>query len=121
MKYDCSKCLDFVHEQERMCNDIEQEESCNGCGLDVLFGPCGTPDTQDKIDVVQNWSDEHPEPHKKTILEDFYEKFPDADINFKKMPLCCEVIYTGYTKCHECGNGCKQCWNRPLSEVQNEN
>ena len=31
-KYDCSKCLDFVHEQERMCNDIEQEESCNGCG-----------------------------------------------------------------------------------------
>ena len=65
-------------------------------------------------------SDEHPEHPEKTILEDLKEKYPNADINCKKMPLCCEAIYIGYTKCHECGQGCKKCWNRPLSEVQHD-
>ena len=112
-KYDCSKCLDYEHEYKRMC--IKNE--CDECTLYGFVGHCDAPDMKDKIDTVQKWSDENPEPHEKTILEDFIEKYPNADINCKKMPLCCEAIYIGYTKCHECGQGCKKCWNRPLSEV----
>ena len=115
-KYDCSKCLDYSHEHQRMCEAKHTEiEGCGGCEL--YDGECFSPSSQEKIDIVQKWSDENPEPHEKTILEDFIEKYPNADINCKKMPLCCEAIYIGYTKCHECGQGCKKCWNRPLSEV----
>ena len=106
-KYDCSKCLDYSHEAERMC----KEDSY------LIKDEYAKPTTQTKINIVQKWSDEHPEIHEKTILEDFKEKHPHADINCKKMPLCCEAIYIGYTKCHECGYGCKKCWDRPLSEV----
>ena len=116
-KYDCSKCLDYEHEHDRMCLCLRD---CSKCGLYKLDSPCRIPDMQKKIDIVQKWSDENPEPHEKTILEDFIEKYPNADINCKKMPLCCEAIYIGYTKCHECGQGCKKCWNRPLSEVQHD-
>ncbi len=112
-KYDCSKCLDYEHEHNRMCIGRD----CEGCVLNGSSGLCYVPDSIEKIDIVQKWSDENPEPHEKTIKEDFLEKYPNADINYKKMPLCCEAIYIGYTKCHECGQGCKKCWNRPLSEV----
>ena len=115
-KYDCSKCIDYVHEQRRMCN-IEYKKGCDSCKLDMIVGSCCIPSTQEMIDIVQKWSDENPEPPEKTILEDFKEKHPHANINCKKMPLCCEAIYIGYTKCHECGYGCKKCWDRPLSEV----
>ena len=114
-KYDCSKCLDYEHERKRMCKYYNGD--CHKCDVGDFHFSCFISDLQDKIDAVQKWSDEHPKPHEKTILEDFIEKYPNADINCKKMPLCCEAIYIGYTKCHECGQGCKKCWNRPLSEV----
>ena len=105
-----------AHEQERICRALGTEALCGGCPLSEMY-ECNLPDTQEKIDIVQKWSDENPEPHEKTIKEDFLDKYPNADINYKKMPLCCEAIYQGYTTCHECGDGCDKCWNRPLSEV----
>ena len=114
-KYDCSKTADFLHELNRKC----ESGHCDECPYGVSDN-CMTEFTDSKdeaIGYIQKWSDENPEPHEKTILEDFIEKYPNADINYKKMPLCCEAIYIGYTKCHECGYGCKKCWDRPLSEM----
>ena len=45
---------------------------------------CSGSYTQEDIDALQEWSDEHPEEepkHEKTLKEDFFEKFPDAERN----------------------------------------
>lgn len=60
-KYDCSKVIDYVHEMKRMC-DLYYK-SCADCPL----GPnCGTDEITEKhIEVVQKWSDSHPEKPEK--------------------------------------------------------
>ena len=76
MKYDCNKTLDFLKEKARMCN---MYSCCLGC-------PFATPDmecafshnmTQEHIDIVQRWSDDHPEMPKLTKKEyEFLSAFP---------------------------------------------
>lgn len=62
-KYDCSKLLDFVHEMNRMCDEIND---CRNCSLYELTN-CGDMNnfTQKHIDAIQKWSDTHPEKSKK--------------------------------------------------------
>ena len=58
-KYDCSKTLDYVHEVARAC---DKYVSCgNGCPLINRVCTNVTNVTQEDIDAVQKWSDEHPE------------------------------------------------------------
>lgn len=74
-KYDCSKTIDFSHETARMCHGFKYCE--DGCPLRSLDHPCGLAyTTQETIDVVQRWSDDHPEPPKLTREEhDFLASF----------------------------------------------
>lgn len=63
-KYDCSKTLDYVHEVARAC---DKYVSCaNGCPLINRVCTNITNVTQEDIDAVQMWSDEHPEVTKLT-------------------------------------------------------
>ena len=62
MKYDCSKTLDFFHELVRQCHDITNasiDPKVVGCRL---FG-CSLAGkiTQEQINELQKWSDEHTE------------------------------------------------------------
>lgn len=61
-KYDCSKLLDFIHEMNRMCDEID----CHNCSLYELTN-CGDMNnfTQKHIDAIQKWSDSHPEKPEK--------------------------------------------------------
>lgn len=118
-KYDCSKALDFSHEQKRMCNDCE----CRPCPFHgkVLVNECLTAETQRDIDIVQAWSDSHPEEapkHEKTLKEDFLEKFPNAQRDPNGIPRANPCDIYGNVKCSDfdCGSG--ECWSIPLSEVQ---
>ena len=121
-KYDCSKALDYSHEQIRMC---AYNEGCDGCPLYKLNSrSCYRPDTQEGIDALQAWSDAHPEKveHEKTLKEDFFKKFPDAerspDGNPKVNP--CDIYGEANIECSdfECSEG--MCWDIPLSEVQHD-
>lgn len=64
MKHNCSKTLDYAHEKKRMCDYYEICE--NGCPLLGAKG-CRTIDyiTQEHIDIVQKWSNKHPEKHER--------------------------------------------------------
>lgn len=67
---------------------------------------------EERVAFVEQWSKEHP---RKTRMQDFLEKFPNAYlVGVKKVPIvCCEHI--GYVK--ECGNeSCVKCWNQPVEE-----
>ena len=111
-KYDCSKCLDYEHEHNRMC--IKNE--CDECTLNGFVGYCDVPDMKDKIDTVQKWSDEHPEHPEKTILEDFHEKYPNCKLEDGTPVMCVNNLYNAKERCPHT-MPCTDCWNRPLSEV----
>lgn len=69
-KYDCSKTLDYVHEMSRLCNSIPVVGgTCDNsnCPLGHIT-ICSYP-TQEHIDILQKWSDEHPEKPKLTKRE----------------------------------------------------
>lgn len=56
---DCSKTLDFSKEFYRLCNTYDV--GCEGCPLADSNYTCNWYDiTQEVIDIVQKWSDEHP-------------------------------------------------------------
>lgn len=76
------------------------------------------------ISIVEKWAKEHP---RKTILQDFLEKYPKAELIHNKFPEICPHSL-GYATNKECfldtdeqfvSEECEECWNRPLEEVEN--
>lgn len=65
MKYDCSKTRDCIHEYHRLCDSYPAgcESDCPFIGVEEI---CGFDifESQDKIALLQKWSDEHPEAPK---------------------------------------------------------
>ena len=59
-KYDCNKTLDYSHELNRMCEAYE----CDGCPLGMITNCNDAMSLSKNINIVQKWSDEHPEPPK---------------------------------------------------------
>lgn len=86
----CNNTLEYKHELFRMCDSYQR--CCDGCPLNDK--PCRGLESisEESIEAIQKWSDEHPE--------------------LKSCPFCGEAqnkgfvhLYEGkyYGKCHECG------------------
>lgn len=76
------------------------------------------------VNIVEKWSAEHPQ---KTILQDFLEKYPKAELIHNKFPEICPYSL-GYAENRQCvldteerfcSEECEECWNRPLEEEEN--
>ena len=98
----CEKCpLDrFRKEHNAHCTDV-----CNLTDIQM----------QARIDVVEEWSKEHP---VKTMAQDFFEKFPNAPTySGCKTPVICpnDCGYKVEPGC-EGDHDCVTCWNRPLED-----
>lgn len=105
MKYDCNKTLDYSHEKKRMCGTYH--DCSNGCPLSVIY--CHGDIMQEHIDIVQKWSDEHPE---KTRADAFFEMFPKSCI--KSTPR--ECFYGLIGNLNSCENiDCYDCWKEPYN------
>lgn len=91
--------LEFLNEEERM-SKIDPKAYNK---LAKIFK------NVEVVAYVENWSKAHP---KKTRMQDFLEKFPNAQMNEDGIPeVCCKVI--GYTQmCKSCN--CGYCWNQPV-------
>ena len=77
------------------------------------------------VSIVEKWSKEHP---RKTILQDFLEKYPKALIEDGAFPAACPFQLGYETKSEKDINAycestardsCRRCWNRPLEEEEN--
>ena len=113
-KYDCTKTLDYNHEAGRLCDshpdclkcplyasNIEQDTS--GCIIGSI--------TEESIDIVQMWSDEHSE---KTRAEAFLERIPTFRLTGSNRPDICWSVAAGLNI--DCvGVECKNCWNEPYN------
>jgi len=113
MKIDCSITENYLKEKRRMtdCCSID----CRECGLANL---CNWEDIKgnekDAVDVVQAWSDAHPQ---KTYLEDLKEKYPNVKLgNLGAPKFCPNLIGLKNISGGNCINSCDDCWNQIMEE-----
>ena len=127
---DCNKTEIFFKELTRMCNKYrctKYNASCSGCEIyqhcydSSCYGFIKN-DTQEAIEIVQKWSDEHP---IKTRQSEFLKMFPNAEIADDGMPYIypckLDANYEFSEDCKEflggfrCGMCKKEYW---LAEVE---
>lgn len=109
----------FLEEWERMCDVTE----CTQCGAKYycLYSDVSTPYKMggahnDFVKTVCDWSESHP---RKTRLQDFLEKYPNATLNYDVTPIgvCCSLLgYCDVCRCAYTDKNCRECWNEPLEE-----
>ena len=118
--------VEFLKERERMCKHNMKNGSChiNDCPMYSLRvelqkdGPkkvlCSSvlyKSPEKAVAVVAKWSEEH---KRKTLMEDFFEKYPGAQRTEVGLPVLC-VLRLGYKA--DCTTYCKECWSTPLEEA----
>lgn len=109
----------FIKEYRRMCNSYTTNIVNNvDCCLDCpLYGqPCDIASLaispEDIIIKIEQWSQAHPQ---KTMIQDFFEKFPNATKDSSGNPMVCpQALGYGDFCCDDTKHNCKECWNRPL-------
>lgn len=117
--------VEFLREHRRMCNKYAYTKACgeecsDECPLKGYYCDLGYKhtDIENTVSKVEQWSKEHPQ---KTMIQDFFEKFPNAPKNLDGIPnnLCPSEL--GYKSTHKyyCGDyesSCINCWNRPMED-----
>ena len=122
MRIDCSKTINFIREFKRMCDfELNVEKDCPNCPFrskycdeDGLVGLYSV--TPGIVELVQKWSDEHPQ---ETIAEHFFKMFPNAPKSENGTPVFCpkDMGWTDYCVVDiEPEKCCLDCWNMPYIE-----
>lgn len=118
-RIDCSDTVNFITEIDRMCHNTICGDDCPvhmqarkdgaSCGYYLSKHP------EYAVDIVQKWSDEHPQ---KTRLEDLLEKYPNVPRSGDGTPHFSPSMLGYCRDCPECQNwnspGVPKCWNEPL-------
>ena len=105
----------FLEEWKRMCDVTE----CAQCGAKYycLYSNGNAPYKMmahnDFVKTVCDWSESHP---RKTRLQDFLEKYPNAPLNNDGFPDSTCPFHLGYEPESCDGKHCVECWNKPLGE-----
>jgi len=123
---DCSKTVNFIKERCRMTNNCQIRcakcpLSQNNDGADHMA--CFDFEEQypkKAIEVVQRWSDEHPQ---KTYLTDLLEKYPNIplDNNGKPAYVCPHDLgLMSVEDCKKDSNKCVECWKQPIEDGESK-
>ena len=114
MRIDCSKTLNYATERDRMCNYYADNGWCDACPMDEVRD-CHNAEkiTQEHIDILQKWSDEHPQ---ETMFEYVKKMLPNIMLGENGLPKMCPH-YLGFERINRCGSTkCEECWNRPYKD-----
>ena len=120
---DCSKTMNYFIEKSRMTKQQKGgacELNCIDCPLSSFNNGIGIPCVnlessypEKAIEIVQKWSDEHPQ---KTYLSEFLKNYPNAPLADNGTPEIC-LRKLGLTDIKTCRvGGCVECWNQPIEE-----
>lgn len=125
---DCSKTVNFLKENDRMCHSIINGSECGtscllsyenngtycGCNEFMLHYP------EKAIAIVQKWSDENPQ---RTYLSEFLERYPSALLNDDGVPNSVCPYDLGLMNkefCRKSRKTCIECWNQPVKDGESE-
>ena len=110
----------FFKNRKRMCDKFV--DRCEACPLFQYECNMNDPqsDIEDVIKIVEQWTKNNPE---RTMIQDFFEKFPNAPKEEDGTPLDICPSYCGYTDelnslsvCENFNQNCLKCWSRPLEQ-----
>ena len=119
----------FLEEAHRMC---KKRDSCEDCpvrynNVYCIFSRCPSIHEAEEnkriIQAIEKWSQEHP---KKTRLQDFLEKYPNAPLDENGLPLLTPrcVGYCGDTSCFDCkevkGKPLMWCWGQEVEDDETD-
>lgn len=134
---DCSKTENYFAEKLRMTKRTREEGckiKCSECPLSCQnngtseFTSCITFEMlypEKAIEIVQRWSDEHPQ---RTYLSEFLKNYPNAPLKTVLLyspgaiplgiPKCICPYHLGPMSVDNCrkDHNCVKCWNQPLPE-----
>lgn len=109
--------IKFLKEKNRMTKKCSID--CSDCPLSSEKNPTGFAcgDLQRKypeiaVDIVEKWSEEHPQ---ETRLTEFLEHYPNALMEDDGTPEGC-VNELGLKRDDGCISNCIKCWNTPIEE-----
>lgn len=103
--------IEFLKQRHRMC-DMETCDSCPASFLDEC--DCDSKDIVELVEIVEKWAQEHPQ---KTMMQDFFEKFPNAPRTKTGEPMICPYnCGHGNFSCEQANGTCYNCWSRPLED-----
>lgn len=120
---DCTKTEQYFAEKQRMVKLQTGEVceiSCEECPLSSMNNGegivCSDFETcypEKAIEVVQKWSDEHPQ---KTFLTEFLKNYPNAELDCNGTPKRICPLALGLMDIDDCDDNCIKCWNQPFPE-----
>lgn len=122
---DCSKTKNYLSEQARMTKSSDVgvcRISCNHCplsrfnnGEEMLCTELELTHPEKAIEIVQRWSDEHPQ---KTYLTELLENYPKAELDHGVPKVCLKKLGAvpgcAKTKKGDLYISCYRCWNQPI-------
>ena len=108
-KYDCSKTLDYAHEAQRMCEAVKQCADCPTRTVERKSCTFIDGTTQERIDIVQKWSNEHPEKTRKEAFLEIFPKYEGSVIDNE----CFESLVG--KECCRRSETCDECWQEPYN------
>lgn len=124
---DCSKTKNYFTEWRRMTKQLKDgvcELDCSDCPLSRLNNGIGvhcsdfeTLYPEKAIEIVQRWSDEHPQ---KTYLSEFLKIFPNTPLGDDGTPKNLCPYDLGLMGKNDCTKGCIKCWNQPIEESESK-
>lgn len=112
--------LEYLEERARMTNNCKI--SCQRCllssdnnGLHCTCAVLQATRPKEAITIVKKWSVEH---SQKTIKDDFFDKFPNANKLYDGIPDTCAAKLGYLPKCPHpnAEDYCNECWNTVLKE-----
>ena len=128
---DCTKTTNYFTEKLRMtkrtknglckikCSNCPLCSNNNGEGLSCPTFEMYYPEKA--IEIVQRWSDEHPQ---KTYLTELLENYPNAELDHG-VPKACLKKLGAVSGCAKTKKGdlyisCYRCWNQPIPVEESE-
>jgi hypothetical protein len=98
-KIDCSVCP--------LCSENNGTSGLVSCTTLEMLHP------EKAIEIVQRWSDEHPQ---RTYLSELLKAFPNAQLNDSGTPkgMCPHELGLKDIDCGKTDNACVKCWNQTI-------
>ena len=80
----------FLGEFNRMCKTYQGCAGCRAIGICNYMGMESDAQRQELVGIVERWSKDHPQ---KTRLQDFWEKYPNANLDEHGFQVfCCSIF-----------------------------